>query len=33
MQFIFELIWIQSRSRHLAAMGKPEAEHFDPYSR
>jgi hypothetical protein len=27
MQFIFELIWTQSRSRYLAAMGQPEAEH------
>jgi hypothetical protein len=26
MQFIFELIWTQSRSRYLAAMGQPEAE-------
>ena len=27
MQFIFELIWTQSRRRYLAAMGQPEAEH------
>jgi hypothetical protein len=27
MQFIFDLIWTQSRSRYLAAIGQPEAEH------
>jgi len=26
MQFIFELIWTQSRSKYLAAMGQPEAK-------
>jgi hypothetical protein len=27
MQFILDLIWTQSRSKYLAAMGQPEAEH------
>ena len=26
MQFIFDLIWTQSYSRYLAAMGQPEGE-------